>query len=434
MTLPFQTMTSATDSGFFRMKWFLLLSLGFLPAFAFSSDGPWQWQSDLIPDVGFDLDQARVIHVTNLDGDGKGSLRDALWAKGPRLIVFDVGGVIDLKKKGLSLSESDCFVAGQTAPAPGITLIRGGLMLKSDRTVIQHLAVRPGDAGEPKGSGWTPDSISTSGGPEDVWIDHCSCTWSVDENLSASTYKPEDGQPAGRIHFRNCLVAEALHDSSHEKGPHSKGTLVYGGTQEVAIVGCLYSSQVERNPLFQPGTSGVIVNNLICNPGQRAMHGGIPGPGNGDSVNFARIAVVGNIIYYGKDTKRSARAIFEGQADAYFRDNEGYDWFGQPLELLRHPFETLDAPPVWPEGLEAKSHAATVFHAARFAGTRPAQRDSIDQRIIADALSGTAQVIDSQGDVGGYPIYQATQHVLDVPETGRREWLEKLAKEVTLGE
>ena len=256
----------------------------------------------------------------------------------------------------------------------------------------------------------------------------------MDENLSASTYKPPTGEPARGVYFRNCIVAEALNDATHEKGPHSKGSLVFGGTQDVAIVGCLYSSNVERNPLFQPGTSGVIVNNIVCNPGQRAFHGGAPGEGNGESKALARISVVGNVIYFGKETKRSARAIFEGQADAFFKDNEGYDWFGKPLDLLKQPFPTLDAPPVWPQGLEVKSHAATFFQVARFAGSRPAQRDPIDQRIVAQALSGTARIINSQNDVGGYPQYQSTQHNLEVPAEDRRAWLEKLAGLVTLGE
>lgn len=412
----------------------LLILLLLQAATCQASAADWKWQKDLVPDPGFDLDSAQVIHVTTLDGKGKGSLREALWAEGPRLIVFDVGGVIDLEKKELSVRNPQIYVAGQTAPAPGITLIRGGISIASDQTVIHHLAVRPGDAGDPKGSGWAPDGISTTGGPQNVWIDQCSCTWSVDENLSASTYKSPTGEPARRITFRNCIVAEALNHATHEKGPHSKGSLVFGGTRDVAIVGCLYSSNVERNPLFQPGTSGVIVNNVVCNPGQRAFHGGIPGEGNGDSDAFAQIAVVGNIIYHGKETKRSARALFEGKADAFFKDNEGYDWFGKALDLLRHPFPTLDAPPVWPEGLEAKTSAAALFHVARFAGARPAQRDPIDQRIVAQALSGTARIIDSQNDVGGYPQHETTQHQVEVPGRNRRGWLEELARQVTLGE
>ena len=394
----------------------------------------WTWQSALVPDVGFDLDAAEVVHVTNLNAEGKGSLRDALWKKGPRLIVFDVGGVIDLKMKGLNISAPQVYVAGQTAPPPGITLIRGGISVSADQTVIQHIAIRPGDAGQAKGSGWAPDGISTSGGPHDVWIDHCSCTWSVDENLSASTYKPPNGVPASRIFFRDCIVAESLNDSSHEKGPHSKGTLVFGGTQEVAIVSCLYSSNIERNPLFQPGTSGVIVNSLMANPGQRAMHGGIPGPGNGDSGALAKIAIVGNTVWMGKKTKRTGHAIFEGKAEAFFKDNEGRDWFGEPMELMRAPFEPLAAPPVWPAGLEALPNATAIHHISRFVGARPAQRDPIDQRIVAQALSGTANIIDSQDEVGGYPTYPPTEKAAAVPDKDRLAWLESLARAVTFGD
>jgi hypothetical protein len=394
---------------------------------------PWVWQSGLIPNPGFDLDQAQVLTVTSLDGDGSGSLREAVRVSGPRIIVFEVGGVIDLAQKSLNLREPDVYIAGQTAPPPGITLIQGGIRIETDRAVLQHLAVRPGDAGQPKGSGWEPDGISTSGGPRDVWVDQCSTTWSVDENLSATTYNsPHDG-PAERIHFRNCLVAEALNDSSHTKGPHSKGTLVYGGTQHVAIVGCLYSSQVERNPLFQPGTSGVIVNNVIVNPGQRAMHGGVPKPENGKSTELARLSVVGNAVFFGQKSKRSARSIFEGQAQGFFKDNEGYDWFGKPLDVLRQPIPALDTPPVWPKGLEARSTTAALWHVTRFVGSRPAERDAIDQRIVSQAMSGSAHIIDSQNEVGGYPSYPATQRKLDVPQTNRQAWLEDLAAHVLFG-
>lgn len=37
----------------------------------------------------------RVIRVTSLDADGPGSLRDALRQSGPRIVVFEVGVVID---------------------------------------------------------------------------------------------------------------------------------------------------------------------------------------------------------------------------------------------------------------------------------------------------------------------------------------------------
>jgi len=125
--------------------------------------------------------------------------------------------------------------------------------------------------------------------------------------------------------------------------------------------------------------------------------------------------------------------VFEGEADAYFKDNEGYDWLGKPIPELRKPFTTLSKPPLWPEGLEARSTTATLWHIARFVGARPAQRDAIDTRIVREALTGMARIIDSQEEVGGYPRLDPTTQKLDVPDHERRAWLEKLTREVTFG-
>ncbi len=393
---------------------------------------PWQWQDALVPDVGFDLDAAQVVHVTSVEAKGAGSLAEALKVKGPRIVVFDVGGVIDLGMKGLDLREPQAVIAGQTAPKPGITLIRGGLRIFGDQTVVQHLRVRPGDAAQAKKSGWEPDGISTVGAPVDVWIDHCSATWALDEQISATTYKSPTGEPARRIFIRNCIIAEGLNDASHAKGPHSKGTLVFGGTQHVAIVGNLFSSNVERNPVFQAGNSGVVVNNVIANPGQRAVHAHAA---NAESPNFpnARLAVVGNIVLFGEKTKKAA-GVFEGVAEAFVKGNEGFDWQGESIPEIRPPSTaTLTEPPVWPEGLQPRSAAGALWHVARFAGARPAERDAIDERIVREALTGAARIIDSQDEVGGYPKHEPATRKLEVPATGRRQWLEDLAREVTFG-
>ena len=128
-----------------------------------------------------------------------------------------------------------------------------------------------------------------------------------------------------------------------------------------------------------------------------------------------------------------SNAIFEGVADGYFKDNEGYDWFGKPLTLLRAPLPTLEKPPVWPEGLQATSTTAAVWHVARFVGARPADRDAIDTRIVRQALTGTARIIDSQDEVGGYPKIESVTRELKVPARGRLSWLETLAHDVTYG-
>ena len=66
----------------------------------------------------------RVIEVTNLNDSGPGSFRAALEATGKRIIVFRVGGTIDLKSDINITGEARSYVtiAGQSAPGGGIQL------------------------------------------------------------------------------------------------------------------------------------------------------------------------------------------------------------------------------------------------------------------------------------------------------------------------
>lgn len=127
-----------------------------------------------------------IIRVTNLNAEGPGSFRAAVEARGPRIVVFEVGGVIDMGGKTLTIREPFLTIAGQTAPSPGVTLIRGGVDLATHDVVVQHIRVRPGDAGFARKSGRDFDSISTQGISYNIIVDHCSLTWGTDENLSAS--------------------------------------------------------------------------------------------------------------------------------------------------------------------------------------------------------------------------------------------------------
>ena len=73
----------------------------------------------------------RVLTVKNLNAEGPGSLQATLQTPGPRIIVFEVGGVIDLARRTLTIDEPFVTIAGQTAPSPGITLIRGSILVTS---------------------------------------------------------------------------------------------------------------------------------------------------------------------------------------------------------------------------------------------------------------------------------------------------------------
>ena len=189
----------------------------------------------------FDDSELNVIKVTNLNKSGEGSLAWAIVQTGPRIVVFEVGGVIDLEQSVLTIKEPYLFIAGQTAPAPGITLIRGGINVRGHDVIIQHISVRPGDCGLATKSGWEVDGLSTIGA-YNVVVDHCSFTWAIDENLSASGPRHEGADKTSHhITFSNCIISECLHESPHAGSPHSMGTLIHDYCRDIAIVGNLYS-------------------------------------------------------------------------------------------------------------------------------------------------------------------------------------------------
>lgn len=365
-----------------------------------------------------------ILRVTTLAPDGPGSLAAALGETGPRIIVFEVGGVIDLNLKSLTIRAPFVTIAGQTAPSPGITLIRGGLRIRTHDVVIRHLMVRPGDAGQPKQSGWEVDGIVAEGGDaHDIIVDHCSLSWATDENLSASgprfAGEGDDPSPwragtAHRVTFSRNIIAEGLSNATHSKGEHSKGSLVHDNVRDVAIVGNLYMSNMERNPLFKGGASGVIVNNLIYNPGKRFTHYNLHASEWGEHpYQRGQVAVVGNEYRAGPSTPADALAFgFGGQGalELFMADNLLSPSAHAPALVGRFGREPVGeltqmaSAPVWPDGLTpapAHSVAATIATA----GARPWDRDPIDARLLAELAAGEGRVRDSQDEVGGYPRY-----------------------------
>jgi len=373
----------------------------------------------------------KIIRVANLNSEGPGSLRAALRTAGPRIVVFEVGGVIDLQEEMLRVSEPFLTLAGQTAPSPGITLIRGGMSISTHDILVQHIRVRPGDAGRAKRSGWEPDGISASGGGAyNIVIDHCSISWAVDENLTASGPRLDGPEATShKITFSHCIIAEGLNDSSHSKGPHSKGSLIHDCCTDIAVIGNLYAHNARRNPYFKAHTTGVIVNNVIYNPGSAAIQlNFVPKEWRGAGVEprNARLSIVGNVLIHGEDTGKRL-AMIANRGDAYLEDNVAFDRKGAPATLAAGPIEKLTDKPVWPGGLAARPAKEAVEYVVRHAGARPKDRDDVDQRIIREFQQRKGRIIDSQDDAGGYPKPKPTAHKLHVPEHGIDAWLAEFA-------
>lgn len=373
----------------------------------------------------------KVIRVTNLNSEGPGSFRAALEQKGARIVVFEVAGVIDLGCENLYVREAFLTIAGQTAPSPGITIIRGGITIGSHDVLVQHIRVRPGDAGRAKRSGWEVDGIATSAA-YNVVIDHCSISWAVDENLSASG--PRLKGPAATSHditFSHCIIAEGLNDSSHAKGPHSKGSLIHDNCTNIAVIGNLYAHNVERNPYFKACTTGVIVNNLIYNPGRHAIKvrysDGEWRESKTRRPENARLSIVGNVLVHGVNTDKAlplvGRAGGLGKGDLYLEDNIAKLRSGEDGDIFVEPYRILNEKPLWPDGLCALAAKDVIAYVTANAGARPKDRDEIDHRIIRQFHDRSGRIIDSQDQVGGYPQMEMVRRPLKVPDEDIDGWL-----------
>jgi len=353
------------------------------PGDGFADPAPWLEEEDV---------EVRVVSEPTRE-----AFDEAVNAAGPRVVVFETSGTIDLGEERFTVDYDKLYLAGQTAPSPGITLVRGGFWIDANDCVIQHLRVRPGDAGNE--SGWEPDTVRTADGSRNNVIDHCTATWSVDENVSPG-YESTDTT------ISNCIVAEALDDASHHKGPHAYGMLVGNGATGVAIMGNVFAHNVARNPRLKAETESVVVNNVMYHFGEAI---------NLDPSTVS--SIVGNGFLRADEDDAN---IEDGQA--YIEDN-----FTDGDANMVAGTEVYAGRALWPSEFTAMDSDRVVEHDLTYAGARPADRTENDARVVDAVRNREGDYIDSQDDVGGYPDLAENTHSLEVPESDLRGWLEAWA-------
>ncbi len=153
-------------------------------------------------------------HVTNLNDNGPGSLREAVKGDKAKTVVFDVGGVIALEEE-LKIG-ANTTIAGQTAPSPGITLRYYTVRPAGDNIIIRFIRVRRGqerDVNDSADAIWAREYTG-------MILDHCSFSWSIDE--VASCYDMNN------FTMQWCTIAESLNNAGHGKGAHGFGG-IWGG-------------------------------------------------------------------------------------------------------------------------------------------------------------------------------------------------------------
>ena len=361
----------------------------------------------------------RIIRVTTLAKDGPGSLAEALATKGKRTIVFEVGGVIDLGRSTLEIKEPFLTIAGQTAPSPGITIVKGGIDVRTHDVVVSHIRVMTGADGQARMSGWEADSFSTVAA-RNIVVEHCSFLWGVDENMSASgprfTGKTVAEWRAGTSHnivFRDNLAAEGLATSSHPKGEHSKGSLIHDNATNITFYRNVWAHNVERSPLVKGGAQVSMINNLIYNPGHRAVHYNLMNlEWLGQDYVTGEITAIGNVMRGGNDTNEGLPFLMlGGDGDlAYFgKDNRAVDRHGNPLPQFGRYGETqaklitADAPLADVSRYQVLASGDVETSLLQTAGARPWDRAPDDIRVLFFVAEGRGDIIDDESEVGGYP-------------------------------
>jgi hypothetical protein len=360
----------------------------------------------------------KVIVVNTLDDDGPGSLRKAVTAKGPRIVVFAVSGTIHLQSK-LEI-KGDITIAGQTAPGDGICLADYPVGLNGDNIIVRFMRFRMGDKNQNKGmvDGGGGDDAFGGTRRRNIIIDHCSMSWSTDEVFSV--YNGDSTT------LQWNLISEPLNYSYHfETGDkdfehHGYGA-IWGGKHTSAHHN-LFAHCNSRNPRFDgirniPEENVDFRNNVIYNWGGNNAYAG-----EGGNYN-----IVNNYYRSGPETKKNVmyqvanpwskqpkipygKWFVDGNYVDGSHEVSTNNWQGvrlgeksaddPALAKATAPFAIV---PVTTQ--PAKEAFELVLKSV---GCSSPNRDTLDERIINDVKHRKGRFIDVQG---GYPhgtAYEAT--------------------------
>ncbi|WP_346236111.1 pectate lyase family protein [Niabella insulamsoli] len=363
----------------------------------------------------------KVFVVNNLNDDGAGSLRQAVVAKGPRMVVFSVSGTIHLKSK-LNI-KGDITIAGQTAPGGGICVADYPVSIAGDNVIIRFMRFRMGDRYQNKGmvDGAGADDAVGGSGRKHVIIDHCSMSWSTDE--VCSVYKGDSTTLQWNI------IAEPLNYSYHfEAGDKDFEHHGYGGIwggSHLSAHHNLFAHCNSRTPRFNGvrlGATAELVdfrNNVIYNWGHNNVYGGENGNYNvvnnyyksGPETNKS---VSGRIVNptHTKDANHPYGLFYvsgnyvEGH-DAVSKDNsKGVDVDKAKSEQDRQKAIALKAFAV--SEIPHQTALEAYKEVLQSAGALLPRRDTLDQRVINDVINSTGRFIDVQGGYSHGTAYDQT--------------------------
>ncbi|MDY0989843.1 T9SS type A sorting domain-containing protein [Flavobacterium sp. CFBP9031] len=376
----------------------------------------------------------KVVAVTNLNDSGPGSFREAVTNDiGPRTIVFNTSGVIQLQSR-LVLSQPYVTVAGQTAPGKGICIRSAPFGVTGNDAVVQNLRVRVG-------AGPTFDGMGLTGADNSI-IDHCSISWTIDESFSSRSGK--------NITLQRTLISEALNAANHQNYPtgteHGYAATIGGdiGSFHHNLLAHCYG----RNWSLGGGLDGNgayagkmdITNNVVYNWGGRTTDGGTK------EVNF-----VNNYYKPGAGSKifvafnQQNEGVGTGMQQCYFNGNVMPGYFDESNQTAGRkasgntvPYENFVNTPFFPSYVTTQSAKNAYKIVLSDVGCTQPEFDEHDQRIISETLNGTYSAVgsvtgkpgfpDNEADVGGFENYPTVVRDAnwDSDQDGLPNWWENI--------
>lgn len=275
-----------------------------------------------------------VYHVTNLNNDGAGSLRDAVSSPN-RIVVFDVSGVINISSR--IVFAKNLYVAGQTAPGEGITVYGDGVSFSgANNIIVRYMRFRMG-----KGGTSGKDAAGIANGTNMIF-DHCSFSWGLDETFSIN---PDGKGDLGNITIQNSIMGQGLLT-------HSAGGLMQADS--ITLYRNFYCDNSTRNNKVKGINQ--YVNNIVYNWNNGCYLMG------GDSEGTSYVHITNNLFINGPSG--GGNAITSGNADfhVYAVDNwqdKNVNGILDPYEIPRseysggptfheQPFDKYPELPAWP--------------------------------------------------------------------------------------
>jgi len=344
----------------------------------------------------------RVIVVTSLADTGPGTFREACEAAGPRIVVFNIAGIIRLESR-IRILAPYITISGATAPGDGVCIAGATVELETHDVVIRHLRFRRGALEA------TDRNDSIGGNPVgNIMIDHVSASWGLDENMSMYRHMfdhdddpktPERKLPTVNITIQNSIFSEGLNTYHHAFGS------TIGGANSTFHHN-LWACNTGRNPSVGMIHDFTFVNNVLFNWRHRTIDGGDhrsfytilnntlkPGPGTPDGDiahrilkpesersktvmdNFGKAYVAGNVV---EGNERVTRDNWDGGVQPDVRQKP----LAEVLAAIRADAPFAHAP------LNIQSAADSYATVLAGSGATLPRRDAVDTRVVGMVRSG----------------------------------------------